>query len=172
MKIGLFYGSSTCYTEMAAEKIRDILGEEFIDLHNVQECDITLMEEYDILILGIPTWDFGEIQEDWLAIWETLPTLDLKDKLVAMYGMGDQIDYGEWFLDALGMLYHHLLPSGVKFIGFWPIEGYEFTSPKPLTDDGKHFVGLALDEVNQFEESDERLSQWCMQILREIEENL
>ena len=36
MKIGLFYGSSTCYTEMAAEKIRDILGEEFIDLHNVQ----------------------------------------------------------------------------------------------------------------------------------------
>lgn len=60
MKIGLFYGSSTCYTEMAAEKIRDILGEEFIDLHNVQECDITLMQEYDILILGIPTWDFGD----------------------------------------------------------------------------------------------------------------
>ncbi|HCJ7308926.1 TPA: flavodoxin FldB, partial [Enterobacter hormaechei subsp. xiangfangensis] len=26
MNIGLFYGSSTCYTEMAAEKIRDIIG--------------------------------------------------------------------------------------------------------------------------------------------------
>ncbi|ECY5762113.1 flavodoxin FldB, partial [Salmonella enterica subsp. enterica serovar Montevideo] len=26
MNMGLFYGSSTCYTEMAAEKIRDILG--------------------------------------------------------------------------------------------------------------------------------------------------
>ncbi|EJT4552180.1 TPA: flavodoxin FldB, partial [Salmonella enterica subsp. enterica] len=25
MNMGLFYGSSTCYTEMAAEKIRDIL---------------------------------------------------------------------------------------------------------------------------------------------------
>ncbi|MCM4600198.1 flavodoxin FldB, partial [Escherichia coli] len=24
MNMGLFYGSSTCYTEMAAEKIRDI----------------------------------------------------------------------------------------------------------------------------------------------------
>ncbi|EEG85335.1 flavodoxin [Proteus penneri ATCC 35198] len=82
MKIGLFYGSSTCYTEMAAEKIRDILGEEFVDLHNVQECDITLMEQYDILILGIPTWDFGEIQEDWLNIWETLPTLNLKINLL------------------------------------------------------------------------------------------
>ncbi|MEI1623493.1 hypothetical protein QJN78_24655, partial [Escherichia coli] len=26
MNMGLFYGSSTCYTEMEAEKIRDILG--------------------------------------------------------------------------------------------------------------------------------------------------
>ncbi len=32
--IGLFYGSSTCYTEMAAEKIRDRLGEECINLSN------------------------------------------------------------------------------------------------------------------------------------------
>ncbi|STI88219.1 flavodoxin II [Escherichia coli] len=27
MNMGLFYGSSTCYTEMAAEKIRDIIGQ-------------------------------------------------------------------------------------------------------------------------------------------------
>jgi flavodoxin II len=26
-----------------------------------------LMSQYDVLILGIPTWDFGEIQEDWEA---------------------------------------------------------------------------------------------------------
>ncbi|EEG85336.1 putative flavodoxin [Proteus penneri ATCC 35198] len=101
-----------------------------------------------------------------------IANIKFKNKLIAMYGMGDQVDYSEWFLDALGMLYHHLLPSGVKFIGFWPVDGYEFISPKPLSDDGKHFVGLALDDVNQFEETDERLSQWCMQILREIEENL
>ena len=47
-----------------------------------------------------------------------------------------------------------------------PFDGYEFISPKPLSDDGKHFVGLALDDVNQFEETDERLSQWCMQYQR------
>ena len=35
MKIGLFYGSSTCYTEMAAEKIRDFIGEELVTLHNL-----------------------------------------------------------------------------------------------------------------------------------------
>ncbi|MEI7341517.1 flavodoxin FldB [Pectobacterium brasiliense] len=168
MKIGLFYGSSTCYTEMAAEKIRDILGEDLVDLHNLKDVDPQRMEDYSTLILGIPTWDFGEIQEDWENIWGQLATLNLKGKVVALYGMGDQLGYSEWFLDALGMLHDQLLPLGVTFVGYWPIAGYEFTSPKPLTTDGKHFVGLALDEVNQYDLSDERLEQWCEQILQEI----
>ncbi|NIF23188.1 flavodoxin FldB [Candidatus Pantoea multigeneris] len=167
MKIGLFYGSSTCYTEMAAEKIRDIIGAELVTLHNVKDDSPTLMQQYDLLILGMPTWDFGELQEDWEAIWTSLPELDLNGKIVALYGMGDQIGYGEWFLDAMGMLYDVLKPMGVQFVGFWPLEGYEFTSPKPLSKDGTQFVGLALDEVNQFEESDERLERWCEQVLVE-----
>lgn len=154
---------------MVAEKIRDILGDDFITLHNVKDTPPELMEQYDALILGIPTWDFGEIQEDWLEIWEALPKLNLADKIAAMYGMGDQVDYSEWFLDALGMLYHQLKPTGAQFIGFWPTEGYEFESPKPLTEDGEMFVGLALDDVNQFEQTDERVAQWCEQILQEIE---
>lgn len=169
MKIGLFYGSSTCYTEMVAEKIRDILGEDLVDLHNVKDASPHLMEEYSILILGIPTWDFGELQEDWEAIWPQLTQLNLKGKIVAMYGMGDQFGYSEWFLDALGMLHDHIAPLGVKFIGFWPIDGFEFTSPKPLSANGKHFVGLALDEVNQYDLSEERIEQWCEQILLEMD---
>lgn len=54
MNIGLFYGSSTCYTEMTAEKIRDFIGEELVTLHNLKDDDPSLMEQYDLLILGIP----------------------------------------------------------------------------------------------------------------------
>lgn len=61
MNMGLFYGSSTCYTEMAAEKIRDIIGPELVTLHNLKDDSPKLMEQYDVLILGIPTRDFGEI---------------------------------------------------------------------------------------------------------------
>ncbi len=57
MKIGLFYGSTTCYTEMAAEKMRAIIGEDLLDIHNVKETPLSLMSEYDLLILGISTWD-------------------------------------------------------------------------------------------------------------------
>ncbi|MBQ4797363.1 flavodoxin FldB, partial [Pectobacterium versatile] len=73
-------------------------------------------------------------------IWAQLPALNLKDKIVALYGMGDQLGYGEWFLDALGMLHDQLTPLGVRFIGYWPTAGYDFTSPKPVTEDGKYFV--------------------------------
>ncbi|WP_192457639.1 flavodoxin FldB [Musicola keenii] len=168
MKIGLFYGSSTCYTEMAAEKIRDVLGTELVEMNNVRDVDPHRMEQYDVLILGIPTWDFGEIQEDWENIWAQLPRLNLTGKIVALFGMGDQVEYSEWFLDALGMLHQQLKPLGVRFIGYWPVAGYDFTSAKPLTEDGKHFVGLALDEVNQYDLSDERIGQWCEQILLEM----
>ncbi len=37
------------------------------------------MSQYDVLILGIPTRDFGEIQEDWEAVWDQLDTLNLEE---------------------------------------------------------------------------------------------
>ncbi len=47
---------------MAAEKIRDIIGPELVTLHNLKDDSPKLMEQYDVLILGIPTRDFGEIR--------------------------------------------------------------------------------------------------------------
>lgn len=40
---------------MAAEKIRDIIGPELVTLHNLKDDSPKLMEQYDVLILGIPT---------------------------------------------------------------------------------------------------------------------
>ena len=90
MKIGLFYGSTTCYTEMAAEKIRGIIGEDLVDIHNVKETPLSFMADYDLLLLGISTWDFGEIQEDWNELWEDIATTPMKGKVVALFGLGDQ----------------------------------------------------------------------------------
>ena len=164
MKIGLFYGSSTCYTEMVAEKIQALLGDELVSLHNLKDTPIDEMTHYPVLMLGISTWDFGEIQEDWLASWDALDSLDLQGKIVALFGLGDQTGYGEWFLDALGMLHDKLAPRGVKFIGYWPTEGYEFTTTKPLIADGQLFVGLALDQDNQSDQTVERIHQWVSSI--------
>lgn len=166
--IGLFYGSSTCYTEMAGEKIRTQIGEQLVDLLNIADTPIIEAQFYDLLIFGIPTWDYGELQEDWEDIWPDLNDLDLHGKTVALYGLGDQIGYPEWFLDAMGYLHTKLTEQGATMVGYWPSDEYQFDQSKALTDDHTHFVGLALDEENEFHLSEQRIAAWCQQILREF----
>ncbi|WP_019615872.1 flavodoxin FldB [Psychromonas ossibalaenae] len=169
MKIGLFYGSSTCYTEIAAEKIQACIGADLVDVFNIKTEPLSKINNYDILILGISTWDYGELQEDWGAIWNELESVNVSGKIIALYGLGDQEGYGEWFIDAVGMLHEQLSPQEPKFVGYWPTEGYRFSASKALTADSRQFMGLALDEDSQYELSDERIEQWCLQILQEIE---
>lgn len=168
MNIGLFYGSTTCYTEIAAEKIAAQLGSELVELHNIKDVPLARAVEYPILILGISTWDFGELQDDWESHWDDIDTLDLNGHIVALFGMGDQLGYGEWFQDALGMLHDKVVAQGAIVVGYWPNLGYEFEASRALTDDGEYFVGLSLDEANQYDDTDPRIETWIAQILEEI----
>ncbi|WP_055012544.1 flavodoxin FldB [Pseudoalteromonas sp. P1-16-1b] len=173
MQIGLFFGSTTCYTEMAAEKIRDIIGADIVSLHNIKDEPLKNAEQYDFIIFGISTWDFGEIQEDWESKWDDIKDVDLNGKTIALFGMGDQQGYGQWFQDALGMLHDEINAQAITQLGFWPNDSnYEFEASKALTEDGKQFVGLALDEDSQYELSDERIATWVEQVLTEYAETL
>ncbi|MER2491070.1 flavodoxin FldB [Catenovulum sediminis] len=167
MKIGLFYGSTTCYTEMTAEKIQQFIGSDIVEIHNIKDTSLDNCLKYEFIIFGISTWDFGELQEDWESIWQDVYALDLTGKTIALYGQGDQVDYGDWFQDALGMLFDAIKQNNANFIGFWPNEGYEFAASKALTQDGTHFVGLSLDDEKQYELSQARIESWCLQILEE-----
>ena len=167
--IALFYGSSTCYTEMAGEKIRQVLGESQVDIFSITETPIIEAGFYSRVILGIPTWDYGELQEDWEDIWDEIDQVDWQGKRVALYGLGDQVGYPEWFLDAMGYLHAKVVALGASACGYWSIEGYEYEASKALTSEGTQFVGLALDEENEFDLTDERIQAWCAQISREFE---
>jgi flavodoxin II len=171
--IGLFYGSSTCYTEIAAEKIRDYFASEKLPsevvLHNIAETGLAAIVNFPCLILGIPTWDYGELQEDWDRLWDEIDNIDFSNKVVALYGLGDQLGYPDWFQDAMGYLYHKVEERGATIIGFWPSEGYQFNSSHALTPDNKFFVGLPLDEENEFELSEQRIQQWCRQLREEMQ---
>ena len=75
---------------MVAEKIQSLLGSETVTLHNLKQTSVDEMSHYPILMLGISTWDFGELQEDWQASWDALDNVDLQGKTVALFGLGDQ----------------------------------------------------------------------------------
>ena len=68
------------------------------------------------------------------------------------------------------MLHEQVLAQGAQLVGYWPNQGYEFAASKALTDDGSYFVGLSLDEDNQYNLSEDRIEQWCEQILIEYSE--
>lgn len=172
LKIGLFYGSTTCYTEMAAEKIQsklnELVGYGCVELFNIKDVSLTDTENFDKLIFGISTWDFGELQEDWESTWQDIANLNLANKTVAIFGLGDQLGYADWFQDAVGMLHDELIVLGCNIMGYWPNTGYDFTESKALTEDREFFVGLSLDDENQYEQTDERINQWCEQVLSEM----
>jgi len=159
MQVGIIYGSTTGNTERAAELIAEQLGSQAV-LHNIAEQGFEGVTSYDVCIFGVPTWDFGELQEDWEDLWDEFVTLDLQGKPCALFGLGDQVGYGEWFLDAMGLLHEVLQSTGAKIYGYWPVEGYKFEASKALTPDGQSFVGLALDDDCQMAETEERIILW------------
>ncbi|MDY6890214.1 MAG: flavodoxin [Pseudomonadota bacterium] len=167
--IGLFYASTTGNTERVAEQIAAALPER-IQLHDIALEGIGEMAHYQLLIMGISTWEFGQLQEDWEEQWPALQTLDFSGKKIALFGLGDQLGYGEWFLDAMGALHELLQAAGGELVLPWPIAGYRFEASKALTGDKRHFVGLALDEDSEHHLSEARINAWIPQLLRAFED--
>ena len=92
---------------------------------------------------------------------------ELGKKLVAIFGCGDQEDYAEYFLDAMGMINDIVTERGAIVVGHWSTEGYDFEASKALVDDS-NFVGLGIDEDRQPELTEKRVKDWCAQVYDEM----
>ncbi len=161
-KIGLFYASSTGATKDVADLVIAELGEENIDIHNVDGCDAEAMKEYSSLIFGISTWGDGDLQDDWEEYMPNIEGTNFSGKTVAMFGLGDQEEYCDNYLDAMGTIYNKVIDNGANVIGFWPTDGYDHDESTATIEND--FVGLAIDEDNQNELTQERVTQWVSQI--------
>lgn len=166
-KIGLFFGSDTGNTEEVADKIIGLLGEDNVEKHDMYDVETTTFDEYDQIILGLSTWHDGQLQSDWDSFFEDFKTVDFTGKTVALFGLGDQYVYSEYFVDGIGIIATEVLANGGTIVGKWSTEGYEHTESKGEMEDG-FFVGLAIDEDNQFDETDERVEKWVAQIREEF----
>jgi flavodoxin I len=166
-KTGVFYGSSTGNTEAIAESIREKLGPSDVDIFDVAVCSKKELEQYQFLIMGVPTWGLGDLQEDWEAFLPSLESADLRGKTVAIYGLGDQDTYPDSFVDGMRVIYDILQYKGCRILGKWPVDGYYFDTSDAVVDN--FFVGLVLDEDSQGDLTEKRLTSWLKQISREIE---
>lgn len=155
----VIYGSSTGTCQSIAEKIASKLKVEAID---VQTLDAGVVDSYDNLIIGTSTWGAGELQDDWYDGLKLLQGTNLSGKTIAIFGCGDCESYGDTFVSAMGELYNGLKGSGAAFIGRVPTVGYNFSDSEAVVDG--EFVGLALDDVNEEDKTDERIDAWIESI--------
>ena len=166
-KIGLFYGSDTGYTEEVAQQIEKALGVELITTYDIHRAKPQDFEPYQRIIIGLSTWHDGQLQSDWDDFYDAFKTIDFTGKTVAFFGLGDQMGYGDYFIDGVGILGEVVYENGGEIVGVWPTEGYNYEASKAEFEEG-WFLGLAIDEDNQPELTMERVNRWVEQLQEEF----
>lgn len=165
-KIGLFYGASTKKTAAIVQQIQEAFGEDNLEIIPIESAWKKEFLTYNYLIVGTSTWFDGELPTYWDEIIPELTSLELQDKKVAIFGLGDQVNYPDNFVDGIGLLAEAFETAGAQLVGFTSAEGYSFNHSQALKED--KFLGLALDVENQPEQIEKRIHDWVDQLRKEF----
>ena len=161
MKIGIIWGSDSGDTEDVVGYIIKKLNAYSVESINVASSKIEDYTRFDLLILGISTWYDGDLQSDWERYYPEFKNIIFNKNKVAIFGLGDQYGYEDYFIDGVGILAKEVIKNHGELVGYWPIEGYEFEESKAQFND-ELFYGLALDEGNQYELTKNRVDKWLV----------
>lgn len=168
-KTVIIYGSTTGTCEGLASKIAAELGANAngaIDVVNVAKLDGSVIAGAENLILGTSTWGSGDLQDDWYDAIESLKGANLAGKTVAIFGCGDSLSYPDTFCGGMAELYNAAKAAGATVIGSVPTDGYTYLDSASIIDG--RFVGLALDEDNESNKTDDRIAAWVAQLLPQL----
>ena len=165
-KTGLIYSYSTVKTAQVAKKILKEFSDHEIEAVNLDDAWEDDFNKYDNLILGTSTWFDGELPDNWDELIPLVNTLSFKGKKVAIYGLGNQMDYPDNFVDGIGLLAAIFEKAGAEIVGYTSTEGYEFAASKAVR--GNQFCGLAIDFENQHKMTNDRVKAWVEKIKEEF----
>jgi flavodoxin I len=165
-KTGLFYSFNSVKTAKIAEKIKNLFKGFDVQNVNVEDAVENSMDQYDNLILGAPTWFDGELPNYWDEYMPAVEDKDFSGKKLAIFGLGDQVNYSENFCDAIGILADFFEKRGVQIVGKFPVECYNFESSKATRNN--EFLGLPLDQENQARLTNARIESWVESLKSEF----
>lgn len=163
-KIAIVYGSTLGNAESAAHLIAKHLQLD-VDVINVAETTATKINQYQKIIFGSSTWGVGDLQDDWNNF--NFKELNVKGKTVAIFGMGDSEIYAFTYCDSMAKLYEILTKKEANIVGFVDSKDYKFGKSQSVID-GK-FVGLALDNDNYENLTEQRIINWIKDIKKDFE---
>lgn len=155
----VIYGSSTGTCQSIAQNIAGKLGVEAIDVTALTN---DIVKANDNLILGTSTWGAGDMQDDWYDGIKVLKSAGLQGKTVAIFGCGDSESYSDTFCGGMRELYNAAQEAGATTIGSIDASDYTYDDSEAVVDG--HFVGLALDDVNEGDKTEARIEVWIATI--------
>ncbi len=164
MKTALVYSFEAKKTSQVAKHVETAWGKGLvtIDAENTTAKDLA---EYDLLIIGAATWFDGELPDYWDIMVPNIELQDFTGTKVAIFGLGNQKEYSENFVDAIGIMADLFESNGAKVIAYTSTEGYNYESS--VAEKDGQFCGLALDIENQASLTKERVAAWVEQVKKE-----
>lgn len=163
-KIAILYGSSGGNTESVAKRVKELFNNE-ADVFNVESVKSDEIKEYPYYILGTSTTGVGDLQDDWDGFLPTFSKLDLSDKKVAMFALGDSASFSSSFAESLRVIYDEI-NGKTNLIGQVADEGYTYDDSSAVIDGT--WVGLPIDEDNEYDMTEDRLSAWVEELKKEF----
>lgn len=170
-KIGIFYGPEMGSVEKVARVIEAKFGADNVELLAVKNCSEKDLQRFDKMVFGVSTigktnWDSEYKDTDWDTFASVFSKVNWSNKKVAMYGLGDHIQYPQHFVDALGWVYERLENTEAEVVGFCSVEDYTYEESEGIKDG--LFLGLPIDEDNEAEKTDVRVSNWVNKLINEF----
>ena len=135
MKIGIIWGSDSGDTEDVVGYIIKKIANYNVESINVADAKVSDFTKFDFLILGISTWYDGDLQSDWERFFPTFQEIIFQNNTIAIFGLGDQYGYEDYFIDGVGILAKEVIKNGGNLVGYWSTEGYEFEESKAQFND-------------------------------------
>jgi flavodoxin I len=162
-KIAIFYGPLGGAVNRIADKIKNSIGKNKVEMIPVKDATVADLEKFDRIIFGLSTvgkdtWDSTYSNNDWGKFISEISKADYSKKIVAIFGLGDHVTYAHGFVDHIGLLGKKLLKNGATLTGKVSTEGYEFEASEAVVDG--EFLGLPIDEDFEQELTEERIANW------------
>lgn len=166
MKIAIIYGSTLGNTERVANLISKNFGDNTIvyNVKDLKSLDTSILNSYEAYIFGTSTWGVGDLQDDWEEY--DFKNLNLENKNVAIFGLGDSEVYAWTHCDAISKLHRILKSKKANIYGYVDASNYKYAKSESVLD-GK-FLGLAIDEDNYEDLTEDRVKNWVIQLKEEF----
>lgn len=165
--IGIFYGSDTGSTQEVAELLAKKLNVDKADLFDVGSVDSSKLSDYETLILGSSTQGYGDLQSDWDDFLGKLKSANLAGKKVGVFGLGDSASYSDTFCDAMGTIADAVVKAGATLIAN-KVDVSDYSYDDSISVKDGFFVGLALDQDNESDKTENRINSWLDQLKAEL----